>query len=167
MFERWVTDEKTNKKVKQRVYSIQEKIKHYSDIAKGKKTYKDVTKTQARKRLVELKELNKRTFAEPEIVITDDFNFGNTAHKARGCVVVGKKGDGLILAPINKRVTNCVVMDEHPDRQVSNNSDGNLRVIGRKDIYETKYIATMKPLTQYDKAKIKEVFKQPYLRNKE
>lgn len=164
MFERWITDTKTKQKVKQRVYSIQEKIQHYTDIANGKKKYNDISKAKAKQRLNELKELDRRTFDEPEIIVTDDNIFGNKQHKARGCVVVGKQGNNLIVAPINKRDTSYVVLDEHPDRQISNNSNGNLQTVDRTAVYETKYIDTIKPLTKYDKVKIKEVFKQPYLR---
>lgn len=138
-------------KTKKTYYSIEDKIKHYTEISKGKKQYKGVTKTQARKRLAELKELRARTFNEPELVIVDDKYFGNTGSKPRLVVAIGTKDEHVRVSPFHHRKTNALILDNYTDFQL----DQRGAWVKETEIYETKYIDPVYPLTLSDKRKIK------------
>lgn len=148
-------------------YSIEDKIKHYTDISKGKKTYKNVTKTFARKRLSELKELRNRTFENPDLVVVNDTHFGNKGDKPRLAVAIGKKNDYIRVSPFHKRKTNALILDNYTDYQL----DERGAWVKDEHIFETKYIDPVYPLTESDKKKIKMIFskeldKKIKLRNK-
>ena len=132
-------------------YSIEDKIKHYSDISKGRKTYKNVTKTYARKRLSELKELRNRTFDNPDLVVVNDTHFGNKGDKPRLAVVIGRKNEFIRVSPFHKRKTNALVLDNYTEYQLDERGGW----VKDKDVYETKYIEPVYPLSNSDKKKSK------------
>lgn len=137
----------SNKKIN---YSIVEKIKHYTDISKGKKTYKNITKTFARKRLAELKQLNQRTFEQPDLVVVNDTVFGNKGDKPRLSVAFLTKDKKIRALPLHKKKTKALVLDNYLDRQL----DERGAWVEKSDLYETKYVPSVLPLTESDKKKI-------------
>lgn len=141
-------------KTKKIYYSIEDKIKHYTEISKGKKQYKGVTKTQARKRLSELKELKARTFNEPELVVVDDTKFGNPGNKPRLAVAIGAKENKVRVSPFHNRKTKVLILDNYTDKQL----DQRGAWVDKTDLYEIKYITPTYPLTQSDKRKIKTLY---------
>lgn len=138
-------------------YSVREKINYYKAVIDGRRDAPAATKRKAKLRLKTLEKLNARTFDEPTLIVTDDKHFGNTIHKPRLGVVVAddeRGGDRVLVASVNRSVSKAVVLDNAPDRQV----DEHKRWINRSEIYETKYLAGVKPLTKYDKAKIRKIY---------
>ena len=135
-------------------YSVREKINYYKAVIAGKKDAPAATKRKAKFRLKTLEKLNARTFDEPTLIVTDDKHFGNEMHKPRLGVVVAQDkrgGDRVLVAPIHHRTSKVVVLDKTPDRQI----DERKNWVNKSEIYETKYISGVKPLTKYDKAKIR------------
>ena len=141
-------------KTKKIYYSIEDKIKHYTEISKGKKQYKGVTKTQARKRLSELKELKARTFNEPELVVVNDTHFGNKGDKPRLAVAIGSKENKVRVSPFHHRKTNALILDNYTDYQLDQRGEW----IDKDKIFETKYFDPVFPLSAADKKKIKLLF---------
>lgn len=138
-------------------YSIKDKIKYYSKRAFNDKTITPEQKQYALKRLNELKALDKSAYDEPDLIITDDKHFGNGISKPRLCAVIDKDSKGRVcVAPIVKRTIKTVILDNDYDRQI----DDKRKWIDRSNIYETKYIDGVKPLTQNDKAKIKKIIRK-------
>ena len=144
-------------KTGQPYYSIREKINYYKKVINGTIDAPIKTRRKAKVRLQSLTKLNNRTFAEPTFVVTDDKHFENGISKPRICIVVATDEKGKVLAvPLNKRTTRSVVLDRQPDRQI----DERKKWIDRCDIYETKYVTGIKPLTKYDKVKIRNLYHQ-------
>lgn len=86
-------------------------------------------------------------------------HFGNNISKPRLCVVTAKDTKGrLLVAPVLKKISKTIVLDKQIDRQISKTSDGHNRWIDVNDAYETKYLNGVKPLTKYDKAKIRDLY---------
>lgn len=137
-------------------YSVNEKIKYY----KSKLNSKTMTEKQteyAKQRLAELTELKARTFSEPELIITDDKKFGDGISKPRLCTVIDTDDKGRVLVvPVVKRTVNTIILDNDHSRQLGEKR----RWIDRSDIYETKYLSGVKPLTSNDKAKIKIILRK-------
>ena len=136
-------------KTKKVYYSIDEKIEHYSLISKGKKSHGNVTKTYARKRLRELKELKARDFESPDLVVVNDKHFGNGISKPRLGVVVATKDSKVKVAPFHHRKTKVLILDNYTDYQL----DQRATFVDRSDLYETKYMDPVPPLTDGDKRK--------------
>lgn len=137
-------------------YSIREKINYYSKIANGKILATPELKARAMKRLPELEKLNKQSYNEPKLVITDDKKFGNGISKPRLCVAVKEDTkQRIMLAPIVGRTTKTMILDEDTTRQIS---DRPVKWVDKNDIYERKYIDSKVTLTKYDKAKLKTLF---------
>lgn len=148
---------RTNKKY----YSIKEKINYYKKVINGFVDCDIKTKRKAKVRLKSLQKLDNRTFDEPTLIITNDTHFGNKMSKPRACVVTSKDNKGrLFVAPIYDKTTKTVVLDNQIDRQISKTSEGHNKWIDISDVYETKYIAGIKPLTKYDKSKIKDLYRK-------
>lgn len=86
---------KTNKTY----YSVREKLKYYKSRLKDS----SLTKTQrdyAEKRILELDKLNRCTYDEPQLVVTNDARFGNGISQPRMCVAVKKDSkDRIMLTP--------------------------------------------------------------------
>lgn len=140
-------------------YSVREKINYYKAVIDGRRDAPAAIKRKAKLRLKTLEKLNARTFDEPTLIVTDDKHFGNETHKPRLGVVVAQDkrgGDRVLVAPIHHRTSKVVVLDRTPDRQV----DERKNWVNKSEIYETKYISSVKPLTKYDKAKIRLNFKK-------
>lgn len=135
-------------------YSVREKIKHYSKIAYNDKTASPKQKAHALCRLSELKELDKRPFIEPTMVVTNDKHFSNSIDKPRACVIVGIDSKKRLIAhPVHDRTSDVVILDNDITRQV----DGQYALIDRSDVFETKYIDELAELTEADKRKIKAI----------
>lgn len=143
-------------------YSIKEKIDYYESIVSKKKTdVSNATKRKAPLRLKALRKLDQRTFEEPTLVVTDDKFFGNGISKPRPVVVVDKNQKGrLLVAPLYNATSQQVVLDNNIGRQISKTADGKNKWITSSDLYETKYVSTLKPLSKNDKRKIKDLYKK-------
>ena len=142
-------------KNKDKYYSIREKINYYQKVIKGTVVASAKTKRKAKTRLKTLMKLNERRFEEPTLIVTDDKHFGDGISKPRLAVVVDtdpKKGK-LYVASVNQRTSKAIILDNQIDRQI----DERKKWIDRSDVYETKYIKGVKPLTRYDKRKIIEI----------
>lgn len=134
-------------------YSIREKINHYTAILNGKKKY-PVSKEYAEMRLKELKALDKRTFSEPTIIATCDRYLNGKEFKPRAGVVVGKNNAGkLLVCPIRKRTTKTVILENDITRQV----EAGAISLDCAEVYETKLIDGLKPLSKSDIQKIKAI----------
>ena len=138
-------------------YSVREKINHYKAIIAGKKQVPDYVRARAERRLRELQALEQRSFDEPTLVVTNDSKFGNPVSKPRLCVVVDKDDKGrLYVAAVHHRTSNSIILDKQIDRQV----DERKKWIDRSEVYDTKLIKGVKPLTRYDRAKIRFIHKR-------
>ena len=140
-------------------YSGREKINYYTDIIKGKRAADDTLKAKAIKRLPELQRLDKQSYSEPKVIVTDDKKFGNGISKPRLCIAVKEDNKKRVLvAPIMKVTSNYVILDNNIDRQISKTADGRNKWLDRNDIYEDKYFSPPLVLTERDKAKIKRLY---------
>lgn len=141
-------------------YSVREKIKHYNKIAFNDKSATAAQKQHAMQRLNELTAIDKSTYIEPTIIVTDDKRFGNGISKPRLCVAIKEDSKNRIfVAPITKTTSNQVILDNDIERQISKTADGKNKWINRDDIYEVKYISPHSELTERDKRKIKRLYK--------
>ena len=139
-------------------YSIREKIKYYNKRAYNDKTVTPEQKAYALKRLGELKTLDKQPYNEPRFVVTDDKIFGNKINKPRLCVAVTEDSkQRVMLAPVAKRTTKTMILDEDVERQVS---DKPVKWVNKDDIYERKYIDSKAELTKHDKVKLGVLFRK-------
>lgn len=137
-----------------KIYSVRDKIKHYNKIAYNDKTVTPAQKQYALRRLGELKELDKAPYDEPTMIVTDDKLFGNGISKPRACVVVGQdEKKRLLVCPIHDRTTKTVILDHDTLRQV----DAREKPLDRSEVYETKNIPALVPLTFYDKRKLRQI----------
>lgn len=140
-------------------YSVREKINYYTDIVQGKIAADDKLKAKAARRLPELQQIDKQSYSEPIVIVTDDKKFGNGISKPRLCIAVKEDNKKRILvAPVMKVTSNYVIFDNNIDRQISKTADGRNKWIDRSDIYEDKYISPRLELTERDKAKIKRLY---------
>lgn len=137
-------------------YSVNEKINHYKEKLKSKFTTAK-QKEYAEMRIAELTGLKTRTFAEPALIVTNDTHFGNKMSKPRLCAVIDADNKGHVyIAPVIKRTTKSIILDNDYERQI-----GDKRAwVDRSEIYETKYIDGVMPLTNNDKAKIKHILRK-------
>ena len=137
-------------------YSIREKMNFYKSILSGKTKGTVAQRRKAKARLSALEKLDKRSFEDPDIIVTNDKHFGNES-KPRACVVIDRDNkDRVYVAPLEKRTTKNIILDKQPDRQTANNR----RWIDRSEVYETKVISGIKPLSHYDKKKVKEILRK-------
>ena len=138
-------------------YSVREKINYYKAVIDGRRDAPAATKRKAKLRLKTLEKLNARTFDEPTLIVTDDKHFGNEIAKPRAAAIVDKDNKGrLLVVGIHHRTANEIILDKNPARQIS----GRKVWIDRSDVYETKDILGLKPLTKYDKEKIKQILQK-------
>ena len=143
-------------------YSVREKINYYKRVINGtEKNVSVATKRKAPLRLKTLQRINEQDYSEPRLIITDDKHFSCGMSKPRMCVAVQEDNKGRVLvAPLYKRTTKTMILDTEVGRQISSSRDGKAKYIDKSDIYERKYIDSKALLTKYDKAKIKELFKE-------
>ena len=145
-------------KTKQVYYSVREKIKHYSKRAYNDKSVTPEQKAYALKRLGELKALDNQPYTEPRFVVTDDKFFGNGISKPRLCVAVLEDSkQRVMLAPVVKRTSKTMILDEDIERQIS---DRPVKWVDKNDIYERKYVNSKAELTTHDKAKLGVLFRK-------
>ena len=138
-------------------YSVREKINYYKGVIAGKIQAPAATKRKAKARLKTLTRINNCDYKEPTLIVTDDKRFGNEISKPRVAVVVKQDYKGrLLVAPVNRRDIKTIILDKAPDRQIT----PRLKALDRSDVYEMKYVSGAKPLTVYDKRKIKEIYKE-------
>lgn len=141
-------------KTGEKIYSVREKIKHYSKIAFNDKTATPTQKKHALQRLDELKTIDNALYNEPTMIVTDDKHFGNKMSKPRACVVVGQDNKKRLLAcPIHKRTAKTVILENDTSRQV----EGTTKPLDRSDVYETKYISGLATLTNSDKKRLQAI----------
>lgn len=135
-------------------YSVREKINYYKKVINGKINASPKTKRKAKLRLKTLEKINRQSYNEPRLIITDDTHFGNSMSKPRLCVAYGEDNKGRIFAyPIHNRKSKVILIDNNLDRQIENNS----KRIDKSDVYETKYINGIKPLSKSTKKIIKHI----------
>lgn len=147
-------------KTKQPYYSVKDKIKYYSKRAYNDMTVTPEQKQHAIKRLAELRAIDKLSYTEPTMIVTDDKHFGNGISKPRLCVAVKSDNKGRVLvAPIMPATSKYVVLDNDINRQISNTADGRNKWVNRSEIYEDKYVTPHAELTKRDKEKIKRIFR--------
>lgn len=104
-----------------------------------------------------LQRIDLQSYAEPTFIVTNDKHFGNGIDKPRLGVVIDTDNRGrLLVASVNHRTSKAVILDKQPFRQV----DERKKWIDRSEVYETKYIDGVKPLTKYDKKKIIEILRK-------
>ena len=140
-------------------YSVREKIRYYTGILDGKIAATDQLKKKAKRRLPQLKRIDKQSYAEPKVIITDDKTFGNAISKPRLCIVVKEDAKhNLLVAPVYKTTSKQVVFDNDITRQISKTSEGKNKWIGKEAVYESKYIEPRLKLTKSDKLKIKRLY---------
>lgn len=138
----------------QTYYSVRDKIKYYTKIINGNIEASLWLKEKAKRRLDELKKINNQEYKEPALIVTDDKHFGNGISKPRLCVVTSEDYKGRLKTyPLNKRTTNILVLPSYPDRQMDK-----FRLLDRSDVYETKYISNIMPLTNIDREMIKQFY---------
>ena len=141
-------------KTGQTYYSVRDKINYYTKIINGNIEAPLWLKEKAKNRLVELKNINNQTYKEPTLIVTDDKHFGNGISKPRLCIVTNEDYKGRLKTyPLNKRTTNILVLPSYLDRQIDK-----FRLLDRSDVYETKYISNILPLTNTDKEMIKQFY---------
>ena len=146
-------------KTGQTYYSVREKINYYTDIVKGKRAADDRLMAKAKRRLPELQQIDRQSYSEPKVIVTDDKKFGNGMSKPRLCIAVKEDSKKRILvAPLMSVTSNYVILDNNIDRQISKTADGRNKWIDRSDIYEDKYITPRLELTKRDIAKIKRLY---------
>lgn len=140
-------------------YSVREKIRYYTGILDGKIAATDQLKKKAKRRLPQLKRIDKQSYAEPKVVITDDSIFGNTISKPRVCIVIKEDAKHqLFVAPVYKTTSKQVIFDNDITRQISKTSEGRNKWISKDQVYEEKYIEPRLMLTTRDKSKIKRLY---------
>ena len=101
---------------------------------------------------------DKQSYNEPRFVVTDDKFFGNKISKPRLCVAVTEDSKlRVMLAPVVKRTTKTMILDEDIERQVS---DIPVKWVNKDDIYERKYIDSEAELTKHDRAKLGVLFRK-------
>lgn len=133
-------------------YSVREKINYYKSVIAGNREAPVATKRKAKARLKTLQKINTQSYAEPTLIMTDDKHFGNGMSKPRiGVVIATDEKNRLLVAPLNKRTTQAIILDNQINRQV----DERRAWIDKSEVYETKYVDGVKSLTKYDKEKIK------------
>lgn len=148
-----------HEKTKHIYYSVHDKISYYTDILNGKIAATDQLKKKAKRRLPQLKRIDKQSYAEPKVIITDDKTFGNAISKPRLCIVVKEDAKhNLLVAPVYKTTSKQVVFDNDITRQISKTSEGKNKWIGKEAVYESKYIEPRLKLTKSDKLKIKRLY---------
>ena len=143
-------------KTKKKYYSVREKINYYKGILNGK-GLKEGQRLPARVReyaefrLTQLKGSLKTSYKDPAVIVTNDRFLGNKISKPRGCVVIDEDSkDRILVSPMEKRTSKCIILDNDISRQV-----GNKKVwISKSEIYENKYIENLPNLTFNDKNKI-------------
>lgn len=135
-------------------YSVNEKIKYYTKMLSSKSPR---DRERAETRLVQLNGLKARTFVEPDLIVTNDTHFGQKMSKPRLCAVIDADSKGRVyVAPIVHRTSKAIILDNDHDRQL-----GDKRAwVDRSEIYETKYIDGVQPLTRNDKEKIKKILRK-------
>lgn len=139
-------------------YSIREKIKYYNKRAYNDSSITAEQRAYALKRLSELKALDKQSYSEPHLVVTDDKFFGNGISKPRLCVAVTEdKKERVLLAPVVKRTTKTMILDEDVKRQISSKP---VKWVNKDNIYERKYIDSDVEFTKHDKAKLSVLFRK-------
>ncbi len=144
-------------KTKKKYYSVREKINYYKRVLAGKQQAPATTKRKAKARLRTLQRIDSQSYTEPTFIVTNDKYFGNGIDKPRLGVVIDTDNRGrLLVASVNHRTSKAVILDKQPFRQV----DERKKWIDRSEVYETKYIDGLKPLTKYDKAKIIEILRK-------
>ncbi|MBQ2710798.1 MAG: hypothetical protein IJF66_02510 [Clostridia bacterium] len=137
-------------------YSVREKINYYNKVVAGKISVPAKVKRKAKLRLKTLNQLNNQSYLEPTLIITDDKHFGNSISKPRLCVAYGIDDKNRIrVFPIQKRTSKAVILDNNVERQVSSS----YRLLDKSDVYETKYIQNVKPLSKASKKIIKSIHK--------
>ena len=137
-----------------KIYSVREKIKHYSKIAYNDKLVTPAQKKHALQRLDELKKIDSCTYNEPTMIVTDDKRFGNAISKPRACVVIGQDSKKRLLAcPVHKRTAKTVILENDTAHQI----DSIIKPLDRSDVYETKYISGLATLTSGDIKRIKAI----------
>lgn len=140
-------------------YSVREKIRYYTGILDGKIAATDQLKKKAKRRLPQLKRIDKQSYAEPKVIITDDKKFGNGISKPRLCIVIKEDNkQRLFVAPVYKTTSQQVIFDNNITRQISKSSDGRNKWISKDEVYEDKYIEPRLTLTTRDKSKIKRLY---------
>ncbi|MBO5027150.1 MAG: hypothetical protein J6C23_02665 [Clostridia bacterium] len=144
-------------KTKKKYYSVREKINYYKKVIAGKQQAPPTTKRKAKARLRTLQRIDSQTYAEPTFIVTNDKHFGNGIDKPRLGVVIDTDSRGrLLVASVNHRTSKAVILDKQPFRQV----DERKKWIDKSEVYETKYIDSVKSLTRYDKAKIIDILRK-------
>lgn len=144
---------KTGKKY----YSVREKINYYNNVIAGKIDAPTATKRKAKLRLKTLNRINAADYSEPSLIVTNDKHFGNGINKPRACVVIDTDSKGrLLVSSLENRSTKNIVLDKNISRQTGNTR----KWIDRSEVYEQKYIFDLKPLTIYDKNKIKSILRK-------
>lgn len=135
-------------------YSVREKIKYYNNIAFNDKSVSSAQKKYALQRLNELKTIDKSSYVEPTMIVTDDKHFGDGISKPRACVIVGEDSKKRLLAcPVHRRTVKTVILENDTSRQV----DNKIKPLDRSDVYETKYISGLATLTNGDKKRLKAI----------
>lgn len=143
-------------KTNQKYYSVREKINYYNKVIKGQINAPIKTKRKAKLRLKTLNKINNQSYNEPRLIVTDDKHFGNSISKPRLCVAYGTDNKGRIrVHSIEKRTSKVIILDNNSDRQISSN----YKPLDKSDVYETKYISGVKPLTKGTKKIIKSIHK--------
>ncbi len=138
----------------EKIYSVREKIKHYSKIAYNDKLATSAQKKHALQRLDELKAIDSCKYDEPTMIVTDDKHFGHKMSKPRACVVVGQDSKNRLLAcPVHKRTAKTVILENDTSRQVESTA----KPLDRSDVYETKYINGLATLTKGDIKRLKAI----------
>ena len=138
----------------EKIYSVREKIKHYSKIAYNDKSATSAQKKHALQRLDELKAIDSCKYDEPIMIVTDDKHFGHKMSKPRACVVVGQYSKNRLLAcPLHKRTAKTVILENDTSRQVESTT----KPLDRSDVYETKYINGLATLTKGDIKRLKAI----------
>lgn len=137
-------------------YSVREKIKYYNGILSGKITADSKKKRKAKLRLKTLTKINNQTYNEPRLIVTNDKHFGNGINKPRLCVAYTEDNKKRIkVFPIRERTTKSIIIDNNVERQI----ESTYRWLDKSDVYETKYINNVKPLSIGTKRIIKSVHK--------
>ncbi len=138
----------------EKIYSVREKIKHYSKIAYNDKSATSAQKKHALQRLDELKAIDSCKYDEPIMIVTDDKHFGHKMSKPRACVFVGQDSKNRLLAcPLHKRTAKTVILENDTSRQVESTT----KPLDRSDVYETKYINGLATLTKGDIKRLKAI----------
>lgn len=147
----------THGRTGQTYYSVREKINYYKKRAFNDNTVSIEQKQYALKRLGELKAVDKQSYDEPTMIVTNDKRLGNGIDKPRACVVLGREGKNwLRVSPVLKRTVDAVILDNDITRQIGSGQ----KLISDTEVYELKYLKGLQPLTENDKKKIRALHKK-------